>query len=117
MLVTELRELAVEEGACIQGLDYLDQWIKKHPNATASEFFISQRNVSRNTFTAFSPHGYLRWCFRKMLNWQEVNVLPDIMWSISIKAHELLKEILNSDTVIEASPRKLADALARAYAD
>lgn len=52
MLATDLLELAAKNNACISGLIWLQLWINKHPNGTASDFFKSKQkrlNKSINT--------------------------------------------------------------------
>ena len=115
MHITELRELAVKEEACAEGLQWLDDWIKDHPKGTASQFFKSQRNVSKSCL-AFTPCCYLMWSIRHLLDWSEVqNGLEHLQPWGYIEALSLYKEMLDTDNIWAILPKQAADALARAY--
>ena len=116
MLVTELRELAKRENACDDGLIYLDRWIKNHPHATAVDFFKSQRNIKFDPDSCFSPHGYLRWCFRKLLDWSEVNKTEDIWYyDFTPETLKFIKEVLGTISINNAPIKKITNVLIRAF--
>lgn len=115
MLATELRELAVKDQACNSGLRWLDDWIKEHPQGTASDFFTEQRNVPLN-YETFSPAGYLRWSFQHLLDWSAVQNGIDILsYFPDPAAAKLCQQLIDQDSSFGANPEKIADALARAY--
>lgn len=104
MKIQDLRLLAVENNACSQGIAYLDKYIKKHPNATATDFFKSKRRC-KYTHTCFSISGYLRWIYYKLIDWTHESVFE--------KTIELFKDCFIS----HVSNKDLADVLAETFKD
>ena len=96
MKIQDLRLLAVENNACSQGIAYLDKYIKKHPNATATDFFKSKRRFK---------NGYLRWIYYKLIDWTHESVFE--------KTIELFKDCFIS----HVSNKDLADVLAETFKD
>ncbi len=48
MLLTNFRELAIQNEACEDGMNYLNGWIKKHPEAkTTTDFLKAHKNIKK----------------------------------------------------------------------
>ena len=113
MLITEFRELVVKEHPCESGLEWLDDWIAKHPKGTTSQFFKAKRNVSRSGL-AYTPNGYLVWLFCHLLDWSKEQDGIEV-YEHFYKSQTMCQKLLDSYEPWSAKPSKLADALSRAY--
>ena len=121
MLLTNFYILADQNHACGEGLNYLKNWMKKHPNKlTTTDFFNAHKNVKFD-FAACSPSGYMRWIFRNLLDWSELGYGCDIPIGadfLNPKTRKFIKELLGTDQVTsDNTTRKIAEALIRAFKD
>jgi hypothetical protein len=118
MLLTDFYKLAKQNDACDLGLIYLKGWMANHPTKkNVVDFLKSQRNV-RGNGAAFTPHGYLRWIFRNLLDWSELNDMDYLALHDqhnTKETNDFIMKLFGTCDLTEVSAKRLTTALIRAF--
>jgi hypothetical protein len=113
MLITDLREIIINERPCEQGLAWFDKVSRGHVNTTS--FFKSLKKIKHNK-SSFTPHCYLRWIFYHCLDWS--NFKESTSRSVfGPKYYKFIKEKFHVTFLVDLPVSKLCDALIRAFED
>ena len=125
MLLSDFTNILIANSPCHEGMKWYEEVTRSH--ATTTTFFKSLKKIKKaavinpdasfNKYQHYSPHGYLVYMFRMMLDWSEVD--SDIMYYSkhmnSTQYRKFIKKHFNVENDFDISIPKLCDALTRAF--